>query len=120
MGPRRRVAAQLPAIRHWQIIEGTYADAPDIEATWMIDPPYWRQGKKYPFNLKPEDYPPLADWCRSRRGQVMVCENAGADWLPFVPLTTIKGTSGKGRTGKSVEVVWPGEGAQVRMFGGTP
>jgi len=112
---RRRIARQVPLIRHWQIIEGSYEEAPDIEATWFIDPTYEKAGKNYPIHLKPDDFAPLADWCRTRRGQIMVCEAEGATWLPFVPMATIKGTSGKGRTGVSREVVWPGEGTQVRM-----
>jgi len=112
---RSRLARQVPRIRHWRIIEGTYQDAPEVEATWFVDPPYAVAGKHYPFH--DIDYPALGGWCRSRRGQVMVCENAGADWLPFVPMARIKGTSGKGRKGTSDEVVWPGEGTQVSMWG---
>ena len=29
------------------------------------------------------DYARLADWCRALPGTVDVCENVGADWLPF-------------------------------------
>jgi hypothetical protein len=115
--PRRRIARQVPRIRHWRIIEGSYQDAPHIEATWMVDPPYQVMGKHYPHHLQPGDYADLGEWCRTLRGQVMVCEAAGADWLPFVPMATIKGTPGKGRTGVSHEVVWPGEGTQTDLLG---
>jgi hypothetical protein len=35
-------AAQVGAIKHWTLIEGSYEAAPDEEATWYIDPPYQR------------------------------------------------------------------------------
>ena len=31
-------------------------------------------------------YTVLGDWCRSRRGQCVVCEDAAARWMPFEPL----------------------------------
>ena len=37
---RERLADQVRAIRHWRIMNADYWDAPDIEATWFIDPPY--------------------------------------------------------------------------------
>src|SRR6185436_18084338 len=37
---RERVASQLHCIRHWRIIEGEYTLAPDVRATWFVDPPY--------------------------------------------------------------------------------
>jgi len=111
---RQRIAAQVPMIRHWQIVEGDYHDAPDIEATWFVDPPYQVAGKNYPYHAI--DYPDLATWCRSRRGHVMVCEAEGADWLPFEPLAVIKSAAGRGRTGTSREVIWPAIGLQGMLF----
>ena len=98
---RHRIASQVEAIRHWQIIEGDYSNAPDIETTWFVDPPYNNKaGSYYPHsNL---DYPELADWCRERSGQVIVCENEGADWLPFVPHYQMIGTNKL----PSHEVIW--------------
>jgi hypothetical protein len=43
-----------------------------------------RRGYLYPYNRL--NYSELAAWCRSRPGQVIVCEEEGADWLPFRPL----------------------------------
>ncbi len=81
---RDRVAAQVDRIRHWTLIEGDYTDAPDIEATWFVDPPYNNTaGARYPCGPAQIDYDQLGSWCRARRGQTMVCENAGATWLPF-------------------------------------
>ena len=96
-GCRKRLAEAVPYIKHWQIIEGDYTDSPDIEATWFIDPPYQgKVGRNYPCHKV--NYEHLADWCKSRRGQVIVCEHLEADWLPFEPLFE----SANGRQ----EVVW--------------
>lgn len=89
--PRQRIATQVDLIRDWQIIEGDYRDAPDIEATWFIDPPYSAHPNHYAAKLT--DYASLAGWARQRRGQVMVCETTGADWLPFRPITKVVGSS---------------------------
>lgn len=98
---RERVAGQVDRIGHWQIIEGDYTEAPDIEATWHIDPPYNNAaGSLYPH--QPGCFGDLASWCRSRRGLVMVCENAGASWLPFRRLGEIKSNA----TRTSAEVLW--------------
>lgn len=103
---RERIASQVDHIRHWTLIEGDYSDAPEREATWFIDPPYTLAGSHYPSGSKGIDYPALSDWCQARAGQVMVCEAAGADWLPFAPFASIKGTEGCNRDGKSHEVLW--------------
>jgi len=99
---KERVASQLQYIRHWQILEGDYTEAPDVEATWFIDPPYNNRAGSY-YVESDLDYGELADWCQSRRGQAMVCENEGATWLPFEPFAVLKpGLNGKG----SREVLW--------------
>lgn len=98
----RQIADRLPeAKRKVTIIHGDYTEAGDDEATWFIDPPYqvsangsaktkFPQGMGYSrrrgCSSEHLDFEALADWCRSRRGQVMVCEQWGAGWLPFVSL----------------------------------
>ena len=89
---RERIASQLGAIRHWTLIEGAYDAAPAVDATWFIDPPYQVAGK-YRFGSKGIDYAALGAWCATRKGQVIVCENVGASWLPFRPWRDIRGTS---------------------------
>jgi hypothetical protein len=42
-----RIASQLDGIRHWEIHHGDYRIAPDVEATWFIDPPYTEAGRHY-------------------------------------------------------------------------
>lgn len=106
---RARVAAQVDAIKHWRVIEGDYTAAPDIEATWFIDPPYNNKaGSHYPCSSKAIDYPELGAWCKRRRGQIMVCENAGADWLPFRAFATLR--RGLNKVGGSREVIWTNSG----------
>ena len=78
----------------------SYENLPDVEATWFIDPPYQRVHRGYQRDGL--DYAKLAQWCMSRKGLVIVCEQDGADWLPFESLTIIKGTTNK----ITREVVW--------------
>lgn len=107
-GPRcrARIADQVPFIRHWRVEQGSFADIPDIEATWFVDPPYQVRGTSYPKSAREIDFDALGRWCQARRGQAMVCENEGAAWLPFAPFVAAKATHGKHRTGRSAEVLW--------------
>lgn len=124
---RARVAADAQAIKHWRVIEGSYADAPHVKATWFVDPPYrgatkqsrWTgggavvsapAGDRYRFGAKRIDFGHLGGWCRSRQGQVIVCEGEGASWLPFRSFHAAKGQSGK-----SAEVVWLSDDALVSI-----
>lgn len=93
-----RIARDLHKIKHWKFILGDYRCLGDIEATWYIDAPYQFQ-KLYKENKI--DYSTLSEWCKSRKGQVVVCENSTADWMDFKPLTTLHGQ----RT-KTTEVIW--------------
>jgi len=86
-------------IKHWDIRLGSYEDLENIKATWFIDPPYVDGGKHYRENNI--DYTHLADWCKSRDGQVIVCENNDASWLPFKHLKDFNG-----QIKKSKEVVY--------------
>ena len=104
-GARRRVASQVGKIRHWRVIHGEYSDAPNVEATWFVDPPYNnRAGSAYPE--QPACFQALGQWCKSRDGFVMVCENAGAKWLPFRPLAALRSSPGRFRPTESHEVIW--------------
>lgn len=107
----RQIAAVLPHVKgRVEIIQGDYSEAPDIEATWFIDPPYHVDGRPQSrgmgyaegcnsFSL---DYDALAAWCRQRAGQKIVCEQHGADWLPFEHLRPARTSIGN----KVTEVVW--------------
>lgn len=101
---RERVAEQVPRIKHWQIIEGDYTQVPDIEATWFIDAMYQgKAGEHYVHGSRGFDYDALAAWCLERRGQRIVCEGAGADWLPFRPHGEFKAGP---RSQHSSEMIW--------------
>jgi hypothetical protein len=63
---------------------------PDIEATWFVDPPYNNRAGSY-YIENSIDYVALGTWCHERRGQAIVCENEGADWLPFRSFKDVEG-----------------------------
>lgn len=103
---RARIAEQVIHIKHWHVIEGSYADAPDVEATWFVDPPYNNAaGSVYRFNNSGIDFAALGAWCEGRAGQAIVCENVGADWLPFSPLLETA-NNWNGDTKRSGEAIW--------------
>src|SRR6185295_13827840 len=107
-GPRvrARLSEQVGAIRHWAVEQCSYADLDPARVTWFVDPPYQQAGRYYVHSSKAMDFAHLAEWCRTRGGQMIVCENEGAAWLPFEPFMVAKGTSGSSRSGKSREVIW--------------
>ena len=97
------IAEQLYKIRHWEIKCDDYRNIENIEATWFIDPPYQHGGQhQYKFNNKSIDFSELGEWCKNRNGQVLVCENTKADWLPFMPMKTIQGCANSFTT----EAIW--------------
>jgi site-specific DNA-adenine methylase len=111
-GVRQRLASQVEHIRHWRVIQASYDTLPDVAATWFIDPPYLGPaGSRYTNGTSGIDYTRLASWCQSRLGQVMVCENVGAGWLPFQPFMNAKATAGHGRSKISREALWTNNGA---------
>ena len=99
---RQRIASQLKYIRHWTVEQKSYENIPDMRATWFIDAPYDNKaGEHYRYGRRGIDYEHLGDWCRSRSGQVIVCENFGADWLDFSPLGSFRG-----QRKRSQEMIW--------------
>lgn len=64
----------LAAAPHWQIQCKPYYNIPNLEATWFID------------NPKVKDWNYLTKWCRSRKGQIIICETGNASWMKFKPL----------------------------------
>jgi hypothetical protein len=97
---RRIMADSVHKVKHWQVLCGDYSDAPDVEATWFIDPPYKDSpGQGYKYGSDALNYNLLADWVKSREGQVICCEGEGGDYLPFEPLLKdCKGVAGKTST----------------------
>jgi hypothetical protein len=53
-----------------------------------------------------DHYDCLKEWCKTRDGQVIVCENEGADWLPFSPVAKRRGITGRYQKSSATEVVW--------------
>ena len=99
---RRIIASQVHAIRHWTVIGGDYSDCPDIAATWFVDPPYSTPaGDYYKHGNRGIDFEHLGQWCRSRSGLAIACDQSPADWLDFRPLADVKSTLGKSR-----ELIW--------------
>ena len=109
---RERLAVTVNKIKHWQVFNQSY-ESIDVNAigpaTWFVDPPYQKQGKAYKYGSKLIDYNHLGKWCQSLPGQVIVCEQLGATWLPFRPLYKITGANKDKLGGKlirSTEVIW--------------
>lgn len=105
---RETIAAQVQHIRHWRVSLGSYEDMPEpgAPATWFVDPPYQLAGQHYRCGASGIDFAALGAWCRQRRGQVIVCENDGARWLPFRLLGDVKTARAGSR---SREAVWMSE-----------
>ena len=98
------IANNLFKIKHWEIRLGDYSDIQNVEATWYIDPPYQvKGGDGYVYGNKDIDYSRLGEWCKSREGQVIVCESLPADWLPFRGL---KRKSNGMRGTWTMEAIW--------------
>lgn len=94
-----RIAKDLYKIKHWKIVCGDYKDIENKQASWFIDPPYQFQSRYFHNKI---DYSELSVWCKSRKGQVIVCENSqNKGWLDFKPLVELSGQ----RT-KTMEVMW--------------
>lgn len=95
----KKIAGNLYKIKHWNIVLGSYQGIDNFEATYFIDPPYQVGG--YVYKKHKIDYKELAEWCRSRNGQVIACENTKANWLPFLPMKKQRGS-----TANSTEAIW--------------
>jgi site-specific DNA-adenine methylase len=93
---KRIMSQNLHKVKHWQILNEDYKNAPDLEATWFIDPPYkGNAGLGYKYSSKLIDYDELANWALKRKGEVIFCEGKEGDYLPFRPLVDLKGVAGK-------------------------
>jgi len=93
---KRVMAASLYKVKHWKMIEGDFGASPDVVATWFVDPPYKGDaGMGYGWNSAMLDYDELATWVLGRRGQIICCEGAQGDYLPFKCLLSLPGVAGK-------------------------
>lgn len=96
-----RVANNLYKIRHWKFVCTSYEQLNNTTATWFIDPPYQIGGKYYKCSSKKIDFNHLSEWCKTREGQVIACEDSRAKWLDFKPLVTQQCLSGQ-----FTEAIW--------------
>lgn len=104
----KRISMQVNFIKHWKILNKSYHEINNCKATWFIDPPYNNQaGKAYKENKIRYGY--LGDWCQERLGQVIACENKGAEWLPFRDFRNNNSTSSRGVSEVRQEVIWTNE-----------
>lgn len=102
-----RIAKNLYKIREWSIVNDTYENIPNVEATWFFDPPYQAKGKWYKYH--DIDYEKLARFVQGRYGQVIACDNTDATWLKFetlveVPFTHFKNSDDYKKT--TFEGIW--------------
>lgn len=101
-----------------EIIHGDFSECENRDATWFIDPPYqitnnvnkgtvFANGDGYGIGLGASDidFQMLSKWAKSRKGQVIVCEKIGANWLPFRVLKDGKTSMGKNYK----EMIWTNE-----------
>lgn len=110
---KRVMAANLHKIKHWKIVCGDYREAPDVEATWFVDPPYKSHpGMGYQHGSDALDYNDVAAWALARRGEIIFCEGKYGDYLPFEPLLKLPGIAGK----LSEEVVFYRPGSTRRQL----
>lgn len=126
---RHRIEAMLPFIKDWEVCVGDYSSVESGVFTWFVDPPYkprlgndqtsmsaggawyaggaWHPGASFNFGSQFEgSYDELGDWCKSLSGQVVVCEQEPADWLPFVPFRRQRNGVGAGTGSTRTEVVY--------------
>lgn len=106
-GPKvkARIIAQKQGISKWRVDQCSWDRIPQIEAHWHVDPPYNNlPGSRYPYS--DVDFEALSDWCRGLPGAVDVCENVGADWLPFEKLCEVTTSRGRRSGVRSAEAVW--------------
>jgi len=113
---KNKIASQVEHIRHWEIKQDSYENINNEQATWFIDPPYQIAGKGYKESSKNIDFDHLANWCQNRQGEVVVCENQGADWLPFEPFSSLRNA----RRRQTQEVVYyqgfENQSEQITLF----
>ncbi len=104
---KQKLLSVIPKVTHWQITNLQYHELPDVRACWFVDAPYCNAaGDRYRQPASNIDFTQLGEWCRARQGQLICCENVGATWLPFAPLTSgrrgIKSRTHKSTVGEAV------------------
>lgn len=105
------LAAVVNRFSHWEVFCASYDVLAEFSAdvTWFIDPPYMSGGEYYRHSKI--NYDQLTNFCMTRDGQVIVCENSEANWLLFRKLKDIQGSFHK-----STEVVFERESSSARKM----
>lgn len=103
---KRKLEWVIPHVKDFKITNLDYLALPDIEATWFVDPPYDNEAGRRYRTSGGIDYQVLAEWCKSRKGQVIVCEGESANWLPFRPLMERQGIRSRYQKSRAMELVW--------------
>lgn len=98
---KEKLATQLEWIRHWKVFNKDFCNVANEVATWFIDPPYQYRNI---YRLHNVDFKAIAKWSKQRRGQIIVCESGGANWLPFKHLANT--SSNIRKNSLSSEVMW--------------
>jgi len=102
------IVEALPQIRHWQVKCCSWEELTiDALHTEFVDPTYqFVKGYKH----EKIDYVALAAACRQWRDaghQVIVCEQLGANWLPFRELYSLNAGCAHHPKKQSTEMIWP-------------
>lgn len=98
---KRNIIENLHKIKHWEIRQGSYDEIENQNCTWFIDPPYQFGGEHYRESATKINFNHLGEWCKSREGQTIVCENTKANWLNFKPVIEFNGAYDK-----TTEAIW--------------
>ena len=86
---RKELSINVNKIKHWKIYNESF-DFNLMNATYFIDPPYiGKCGGYYKFGNKLINYVALSNLIKSLKGQIIVCENGEANWLPFEVMKTV-------------------------------
>jgi site-specific DNA-adenine methylase len=117
---RRRVLAMAHLIKHWDVRCESFdrLEPPRGPCTWFVDPPYQQviAAGRGDYKFKHVNYGVLANHVRNVwRGQVIVCEQEGANWLPFRPLYNLSAQHYAGCK-LTTEVMYYNDGAKSLFF----
>jgi hypothetical protein len=109
---KKRIAADVWKVKHWKVARLAFGPVLTVcpPATWFIDGPYQHtqirsNGDRYPVG-DGLDYMEMGSIIRQLEGQVIVCEGADADWLPFTLLREVSANTNGHNTKKYKELVW--------------
>jgi hypothetical protein len=109
---KRKLLDIIPQLAQWKFTNRSYSQLLlDRPATVFVDPPYSNAaGRRY--RVADIDYAALATWCLNlaKDGhQVIVCENLGADWLPFTAIEHRRvSIKSRYQNANAKEVMWVG------------